>query len=74
MLQVFLTKNSETMVEKRSTVNIVTLGCSKNKVDSEVLGAQLHAMGFEVVHDSEKKSNFVVINTCGFIGIDDNKI
>jgi len=56
------------MVEKRSTVNIVTLGCSKNKVDSEVLGAQLHAMGFEVVHDSEKKSNFVVINTCGFIG------
>lgn len=56
------------MVEKRSTVNILTLGCSKNKVDSEVLGAQLQAMGFEVVHDSEKISNFVVINTCGFIG------
>lgn len=49
-------------------VNIVTLGCSKNKVDSEFLGASLFKHGFAVNHDSEQKSDIVIINTCGFIG------
>ena len=50
---------------KKNTINVVTLGCSKNVYDSEVLMAQLKAGGKEVVH--EKEGNIVVINTCGFI-------
>ena len=46
-------------------INIVTLGCSKNVYDSEVLMGQLEANGKEVVH--EQKGDIVVINTCGFI-------
>ena len=49
------------------TINIVTLGCSKNKVDSEHLAGVL-ASGYEISHDSEAGSDVVVINTCGFIG------
>lgn len=49
----------------RKKINIVTLGCSKNVVDSEVLMGQLEASGKEVVH--EDKGDIVVINTCGFI-------
>jgi ribosomal protein S12 methylthiotransferase len=49
-------------------VNIVTLGCSKNLVDSEVLYTQLKGNGFDVTHESKKdNSQIVVINTCGFI-------
>jgi len=49
-------------------INVVTLGCSKNLVDSEVLLNQLSMDGFEVVHDSnDADSDIVVINTCGFI-------
>lgn len=49
-------------------VNVVTLGCSKNLVDSEVLLSQLEQDGFQVVHDSnDTDSDIVVINTCGFI-------
>ncbi len=49
-------------------VNIITLGCSKNMVDSEVLSGQLVANDIEVVHESAKKDhNIVVVNTCGFI-------
>lgn len=49
-------------------LNIVTLGCSKNLVDSEHLMAQFKASGFRVVHDDfEQPSDTVVINTCGFI-------
>ncbi len=48
-------------------VNIVTLGCSKNLVDSEHLLKQFEANGFEVFHDSNKPSDVVIINTCGFI-------
>ena len=48
-------------------VNIVTLGCSKNLVDSEHLLKQFDANGFEVIHDSNKPSDVVIINTCGFI-------
>ena len=50
-------------------INIITLGCSKNTVDSEHLAAQLAAMGYKIVFDSDRTdANVVVINTCGFIG------
>ena len=49
----------------KNTINVITLGCSKNVYDSEVLMGQLKASQKEVVH--EKKGNIVVINTCGFI-------
>lgn len=49
----------------KKKINIVTLGCSKNVVDSEVLMGQLKASGKEVVH--EERGDVVVINTCGFI-------
>lgn len=53
---------------KKDKVNIITLGCSKNMVDSEVLSGQLMANDIEVVHESAKKDhNIVVVNTCGFI-------
>lgn len=51
----------------RHKVNIITLGCSKNLVDSEVLMGQLRASGVDVVHESDEPSEVVVINTCGFI-------
>ena len=50
---------------KKNRINVITLGCSKNIYDSEVLMGQLRASGKEVVH--EKEGNIVVINTCGFI-------
>jgi ribosomal protein S12 methylthiotransferase len=51
----------------KHTVNIITLGCSKNLVDSEVLMGQLQAGKIDVVHESDDPSDVVVINTCGFI-------
>ena len=50
---------------KKNTINVITLGCSKNIYDSEVLMGQLKASGKEVVHEQE--GNIVVVNTCGFI-------
>ena len=53
---------------KKDKVNIVTLGCSKNLVDSEVLLTQLRGNGIKVSHEAKKdNANIVVINTCGFI-------
>lgn len=53
---------------KRDKVNIITLGCSKNMVDSEVLSGQLKANAIDVVHENGKLDhNIVVVNTCGFI-------
>ena len=52
---------------KKQVLNIVTLGCSKNKVDSEHLAALLNNT-YKIVHDSDEKSDVVIINTCGFIG------
>ncbi|MBQ8307902.1 MAG: 30S ribosomal protein S12 methylthiotransferase RimO, partial [Alistipes sp.] len=50
-------------------INVITLGCSKNTVDSEHLMAQLRASGYEVAADSNRTdAKVVVINTCGFIG------
>lgn len=54
---------------KRKTIDIITLGCSKNLVDSEQLMRQLEEAGYDVTHDSEKPTGEIaVINTCGFIG------
>lgn len=54
---------------QKRTVDIVTLGCSKNLVDSEKLLRQLEACGYKVTHDSPSpKGEIAVINTCGFIG------
>lgn len=53
---------------KQNKVNIITLGCSKNLVDSEVLSGQLKANEIPVVHENEQQDhNIVVVNTCGFI-------
>jgi len=53
---------------KKNKINVITLGCSKNVYDSEVLMGQLAANKMEVEHESEKDdANIVVINTCGFI-------
>lgn len=52
---------------KKQRINIITLGCSKNVVDSEQLSKQLQFNDFEVTHDSNEQSEVVVINTCGFI-------
>ena len=50
-------------------INVVTLGCAKNRVDSEHLMAQLRHDRFEVVYDSDSTdAKIVVVNTCGFIG------
>ncbi|MBA2561425.1 MAG: 30S ribosomal protein S12 methylthiotransferase RimO [Chitinophagaceae bacterium] len=53
---------------RKDKINIITLGCSKNLVDSEVLSGQLNANDYEVVHENSKKDhNIVIVNTCGFI-------
>jgi len=52
---------------KGNRVNIVTLGCSKNTVDSQKLMRQLEAGGYRVTADSPLPSDIVIINTCGFI-------
>ena len=58
----------KTKTLKRDKVNIITLGCSKNMVDSEVLSGQLLANEIDVVHENKKSDhNIVVVNTCGFI-------
>ncbi len=58
----------KTKTKKKNKVNVVTLGCSKNVFDSEVLMAQLKANQFEVEHESqEDDAEIVIINTCGFI-------
>ncbi len=58
----------KTKTIKRDKVNIITLGCSKNMVDSEVLSGQLLANEIDTVHENEKRDhNIVIINTCGFI-------
>ena len=54
--------------KKQNKVNIITLGCSKNMVDSEVMSGQLAANDFDVVHENAKLDhNIVIVNTCGFI-------
>ena len=58
----------KTRTLKKDKVNIITLGCSKNMVDSEVLSGQLKANEIDVVHENRRLDhNIVVVNTCGFI-------
>lgn len=66
LLPLHLFMKSRTL--KKDKVNIITLGCSKNMVDSEVLSGQLKANEVDVVHESAKRDhNIVIVNTCGFI-------
>ncbi len=58
----------KTKTLKKNKINIITLGCSKNTVDSEVMMSQLVANNMNVTHESTKDdSNIIIINTCGFI-------
>ena len=58
----------KTKGNKKTKVNIVTLGCSKNVVDSEVLLTQLRGNGIETQHEAQTDdASVVIINTCGFI-------
>ncbi|HEX5553755.1 MAG TPA: 30S ribosomal protein S12 methylthiotransferase RimO [Chitinophagaceae bacterium] len=58
----------KTRTLKKDKINIITLGCSKNMVDSEVLSGQLRANAMDVVHENQHPDhNIVVVNTCGFI-------
>ncbi len=63
------TKIAETHIQRKPRINVVTLGCSKNIHDSEVLMGQLKGNKMEVVHESEnvQEDDIVIINTCGFI-------
>jgi len=61
-------RHMKTRTLKKDKVNIITLGCSKNLVDSEVLSGQLQANEIDVVHENRKNDhNIVIVNTCGFI-------
>ena len=54
---------------KKNQIDFITLGCSKNLVDSELLMKQFEANGYHCVHDSNRpQGEIAVINTCGFIG------
>ena len=54
---------------QKNRIDIITLGCSKNLVDSEKLIKQFKEIGYDVYHDSnDVKGEVVIINTCGFIG------
>jgi ribosomal protein S12 methylthiotransferase len=59
----------KTKTLRQDKVNVITLGCSKNLVDSENLITQLRGNDFEVEHDSNDPANIVIINTCGFIDL-----
>jgi ribosomal protein S12 methylthiotransferase len=64
----YLCRFMKTRTLKKDKVNIITLGCSKNMVDSEVLSGQLRANNIDVVHENKRTDhNIVVVNTCGFI-------
>jgi ribosomal protein S12 methylthiotransferase len=59
----------KTKTLKKNKVNVITLGCSKNLVDSENLMTQLKANEYDVAHDSDRKANVIIVNTCGFIDL-----
>ncbi|MEM9887647.1 MAG: 30S ribosomal protein S12 methylthiotransferase RimO [Bacteroidota bacterium] len=59
----------KTKTIKRDKVNVITLGCSKNLVDSENMMTQLRANDFEVHHEAQVDANVVIVNTCGFIDL-----
>lgn len=57
----------KTKIVNNKSVNVITLGCSKNLVDSEFMLRQLKAAGFSIHHDTNNESDVVIVNTCGFI-------
>lgn len=59
----------KTKTLRSDKVNVITLGCSKNLVDSENLITQLEANDYDVLHDSEEEANVIIVNTCGFIDL-----
>lgn len=59
----------KTKTLKKDKINVITLGCSKNIVDSENLITQLKANDFDVVHESSDPANVIIVNTCGFIDL-----
>lgn len=59
----------KTKTLKNDRVNVITLGCSKNLVDSENIITQLKANEFNVVHESNEPANIIIVNTCGFIDL-----
>lgn len=59
----------KTKTLRQDKVNVITLGCSKNLVDSENIITQLKANDFEVTHDSNDHANVIIVNTCGFIDL-----
>ncbi len=59
----------KTKTLRKDKVNVVTLGCSKNLVDSENIMTQLQGNGYEVAHEKGKDANIVIVNTCGFIDL-----
>ncbi len=59
----------KTKTLRKEKVNVITLGCSKNLVDSENIITQLKGNDFEVQHEAEENSDIVIINTCGFIDL-----
>ena len=59
----------KTRTLRPNKVNVVTLGCSKNLVDSENLITQLEANDYDVAHDSDREAQVVIVNTCGFIDL-----
>jgi ribosomal protein S12 methylthiotransferase len=61
--------NMKTKSLRADKVNVITLGCSKNKVDSENLITQLIGNDFDVSHETNEKSDIIIINTCGFIDL-----
>ncbi len=54
---------------RKDKINVITLGCSKNLVDSEDMITQLRGNDYEVLHDSNDDANIVIVNTCGFIDL-----
>ena len=59
----------KTKTLKKDKYNVITLGCSKNLVDSENLITQLKGNAFDVIHDSDDDANIIIVNTCGFIDL-----
>jgi len=59
----------KTKTLRQDKVNVITLGCSKNLVDSENIITQLRANDYNVIHDSNDDANIIIVNTCGFIDL-----
>lgn len=59
----------KTRTTRKDKVNVITMGCSKNLVDSENMITQLRANDYEVHHESQEDANVIIINTCGFIDL-----